>query len=295
MRRFVRLCRDRLLWHVGLLAAVGAGLAITFSVTADAAGSRTWTYLALGDSNVYGAPGDCGHCTTYPYLVKKAITAKTGARIALINGSQHNKLTSSMLLSEIEADDWGSSPGSQPRSSRTGLTPRTAIAQSDLITITVGNNNLPWLADTDSCQGVYNRICRNRIGDAYASDLNGVLTQIEKLRAGKPTAVRLTTIYNDVVQGGYTAVTTFYKPPVLKQALTGIRSLIQAMNTRICQLAAKHHALCVDDYHIFNGPHGTAPMPPGSFTAKYGDLNQLGQNKIAAAIIKLGWDPLKIR
>jgi len=67
------------------------------------------------------------------------------------------------------------------------------------------------------------------------------------------------------------------------------------MNTRSCQLAAKHHALCVGDYHIFNGPHGTAPMPPGSFTAKYGDLNQFGQNKIAAAIIELGWAPLKIR
>ena len=96
-------------------------------------------------------------------------------------------------------------------------------------------------------------------------------------------------------QGGYTAVTKFYKPPVLKQALTGIRSLIETMNTRICQLAAKQHALCVGDYHIFNGPHGTAPMPQGSFTAKYGDLNQLGQNKIAAAIVKLGWAPLKIR
>ena len=106
---------------------------------------------------------------------------------------------------------------------------------------------------------------------------------------------RVTTIYNDVIQGGYTAVTKFYKPPVLKQALTGIRSLIETMNTRICQLAAKQHALCVGDYHIFNGPHGTAPMPPGSFTAKYGDLNQFGQNKIAAAIIELGWAPLKIR
>src|SRR5205807_4296821 len=157
----------------------------------------------------------------------------------------------------------------------TGLSPGAAIAGANLITITVGNNDLPWLATIDVCHQRYDAACGGRILAEYGSHLDGVLTQINKLRAGKPTAVRVTTIYNDVIQGGYTAVTTFYKPPVLKQALTGVRSLIAAMNTRICQLAARHHALCVDDYHIFNGPHGTAPMPPGSFTAKYGDLNQL--------------------
>jgi hypothetical protein len=36
-------------------------------------------------------------------------------------------------------------------------------------------------------------------------------------------------------------------------------------------------------------------MPPGSFTARYGDLNQLGQNILAGAITKLGWSPLETR
>ena len=144
----------------------------------------------------------------------------------------------------------------------------------------------------DVCHQRYDAACRNRILTEYGSHLNGILAEITKLRAHSPTAVRVTTIYNDVIQGGYTAVTTFYKPPVLRQALTGIRTLIEALNARICQLATQHHARCVDDYHAFNGPDGTKPMPSGSFTPKYGDLNQHGQNTLAAAIEKLGWYPL---
>jgi hypothetical protein len=79
-------------------------LCLIASVPATA-GSRTWVYVALGDSNVYGAPNDCGHCTSYPLLVKRRIAATTGVAVTLINGSQHNKLTSAMLLHEIDSDD----------------------------------------------------------------------------------------------------------------------------------------------------------------------------------------------
>jgi lysophospholipase L1-like esterase len=264
---------------------------VTGTAASSSAGTAKWTYLALGDSNVYGAPNDCGHCTTYPTLVTRHLRA-LGLTVTLINGAQHNKLTSGMLLHEIETNSWGSTPGSAPRSNPKGLAPRAAIAGANLITITIGNNDLPWLAATDVCHQRYDAACRGRILAEYGSHLDGALTQINKLRAGKPTAVRVTTIYNDVIQGGYTAVTTFYKPPVLRQALGAIRTLIEALNAKICQLAAQHHAKCVDDYHAFNGPHGNRPMPRGSFTAKYGDLNQSGQNTIAAAIYKVGWSPL---
>jgi lysophospholipase L1-like esterase len=95
------------------------------------------------------------------------------------------------------------------------------IARADLITITVGNSDLPWLATADPCRQRYDTACRKRFLSAYTSNLDGILTQIDRLRAGKPTAVRVTTIYNDVIQGGYTAVTTVYNPPVLEQAPRG--------------------------------------------------------------------------
>jgi lysophospholipase L1-like esterase len=95
------------------------------------------------------------------------------------------------------------------------------IARADLITITVGNNDLPWLATADPCRQRYDTACRKRFLSAYTANLEGILTQIDRLRAGKPTAVRVTTIYNDVIQGGYTAVTTVYNPPVLEQAPRG--------------------------------------------------------------------------
>jgi hypothetical protein len=67
--------------------------------------------------------------------------------------------------------------------------------------------------------------------------------------------------------------TSYPLEPQPSDAPGGIRTLIENVNARTGQLATTHYALCVDDYHVFNGRHGTDPMPPGSFTARYGDLN----------------------
>jgi hypothetical protein len=103
-----------------------------------------WTYLALGGSNVYGPTENCGSCRTYPHLLAEHITDELGVPVRLIDGSQWNRLTAQRLLEEIQQDSWGEG-WEQPRDP--SLSPRSAIAAADVITITVAGNDLPWSQD----------------------------------------------------------------------------------------------------------------------------------------------------
>jgi hypothetical protein len=82
---------------------------------------------------------------------------------------------------------------------------------------------------------------------------------------------------------------------VLDQGLTGVRAFVDRMSSRICEVAHRHNAECLDLYRLFNGPDGTSPVAPGVFSPEFGDMNQLGQDMIAAEVQAMGWKPLKTR
>lgn len=258
------------------------------------AAERAWTYLAMGDSNVYGPPENCGSCTTYPILLRTKIPAATGVPLRLLDASQWNKLTAAALLDEIRSDDWGGSSGANPLSRLPSArpNPRTAIAQADIITIQVGFNDLPWLASFDSCKQVYDRACRAAIIPDFITAIDGILTEVDELRDGRDTAVRVATVFNDVITGGYDN-STFYEPAVLAQGRTGVRAFVSEMNRKICTVAARHQARCLDLGRLFNGSRGLRPMAVGTFSPEFGDLNQLGQDLIAKELLRLGWSPLE--
>lgn len=271
-------------------APVGASANTSGSGTDEV---HSWTYLAMGDSNVYGPEEYCGGCTGYPLLLADKIPAATGTPVHLLNASQWNKLTAAKLLDEILANDWGGSSGADPWSRLPGAqpAPRPAIAQADIITIQVGFNDLPWLAWEDVCEQVYDRACRERVIPEYLRNLDAILTQVDELRAGQPTAVRVATVFNDVITGGYDN-STFYDPAVLAQGLTSIRAFVREMSRKTCAIAAQHHAECLDLARLFNGPQGTRPVAVGVFTPEFGDMNQPGQDLIADELMRMGWAPL---
>ena len=279
-----------------LAAAAPLGLPVAASASPAPPPATTWTYLAMGDSNVYGPAEMCGDCTTYPLLLEDQIPSSTGVELRLLNASQWNKLTASKLLDEIRSDNWGGAAASNPwtRLPDAQPSPRAAIAQADLITIQVGFNDLPWLAWVDPCNQVYDHVCRDKVIPQFAADLDAVLTEVDRLRAGKPTAVRVANVFNDVITGGYDN-STFYDPAVLDQGLTGVRTFVTQMSARTCAIARRHHAECLDLYRLFNGPDGTSPVAPGVFSPEFGDMNQLGQDMIAAEVQGMGWKPLRTR
>jgi lysophospholipase L1-like esterase len=251
--------------------------------------SGGWTYLALGDSNVYGPAEACGDCTTYPHLLADRITTELGIPVSLIDGSQWNSLTSRRLLEEIQQDSWGES-WELPRDP--AVSPREAIAAADLITITVAANDQPWFQDPDPCTGTYDQACIDRIVDPYRTNLDGILREISTIRAGKPTAVRVTTIYNDMIPGPGIDPSWYYSPDFLAESATGAALLLDALNAAITEAAEANGATVVDMHAVAHGPAGTAAIPAGWFSAEYGDLNQAGQDAFAAEIMRLGFAPL---
>ncbi len=236
-------------------------------------------YLALGDSNVYGSPYDCGHCITYPHLLSELLRTQTAKSVALIDGSEHNRETTRGLLSAINDNVW-SEPSEFPI--RSDLEPRDAIAAANVITITLGANQIPWYQDTDPCQQLYDDACLQKIEQPAMADFDAILSQIDEIRAGKPTAVRVTTFHNDLIAGpGYTPL---FSHAATAQALTSARTFLDAWSKDLCAVAANHGALCVDIYRLLAGPQGDQPLPTGFYSSDYGDLNQAGQQFYADAI-----------
>lgn len=280
---------------IGLLAVSAIGAAAQSGSPGPTAPAPSevpsggWIYLALGDSNVYGPAEACGACTTYPHLLADRITTELGIPVRLIDGSQWNRLSSSRLLAEIEEDAWGEAYET-PRDP--SLSPRDAIAAADLITITVAANDQPWFQDPDPCGGTYDQACIERVVEPYRQNLDSVLREIAAIREGKPTAVLVTTLYNDMIAGPGYDPTWYYPPAFLEASSAGATVVIAALNSAIAEAVSANGATLVDMHAVAHGPDGTAAIPAGWFSAEYGDLNQAGQDAFAAEIMRLGFAPL---
>jgi lysophospholipase L1-like esterase len=251
--------------------------------------SAGWTYLALGDSNVYGPAEACGSCTTYPHILADRVTAELGLPVRLIDGSQWNKLTAGKLLAEIQRDAWGED-WEQPRDP--SLSPREAIDAADLITITVGANDQPWFQEPDSCGGTYDQACIDRVVTPYHDSLEGVLREIAVIRAGRPTAVLVTTLYNDMIAGPGHDPTWFYTPEFMTASAEGAKAFIDALDEATTDVASANAATVVDMHAVANGPDGSKAVPAGWFSQEFGDLNQAGQEAFADEIMHIGFAPL---
>lgn len=248
------------------------------------------TYLALGDSNVYGAPADCGGCTTYPYLVRDQLARRTGKTVALLDGSQHNRLTAVGLVNELRTGSWQDSDPSLPVRI-TGRTPRQAVAAADLITITVSANSIPWYQPLDTCGTHYDKACLKDVQQPFATALDRALSEIAKIRAGKKTTVLVTTFYNDLLTGSDYDPSAFFTAEQVARGPGQAREFLDTWNDAICSVSRRHGARCADTYHSINGPTGRRPLPAGFFTPEAGDLNQGGQIAFAATIMKIGLAP----
>jgi hypothetical protein len=248
------------------------------------------TYLALGDSHSYGLPEECNNCVTYPYLLDDQFAVATGLPMTLIDGTQHNSLTASLLLSELQNDAWGEPADIPPV--RTSLSPREAVAAADIVTIAVGMNDTPWYRGFD-CGKVYDEACISATTESYRADIDGILSEIDEIREGRPTAVRVISVFNDLIAGGDYEALWFFAPVLVDQALTGGKALVASWTEALCVTAAAHHAQCVDANALFNGPGRDQPMAGGYFVSPLaGDLNQRGHDEIAAAIVAMGLSEL---
>src|SRR5205823_14486389 len=116
----------------------------------------------------------------------------------------------------------------------------------------------------------------------YHANLDKILTEIDRLRAGRPTAVRLTTQYSD-----------FGGPDICCGAIaTKVAAQVKAAFNKVeCEAAAAHYATCVDLLEPFNGPSGTTW--PGDLIGPDGTHpSAAGHQKIAELLESSGLAPL---
>jgi lysophospholipase L1-like esterase len=136
---------------------------------------------------------------------------------------------------------------------------RAAVAQADIVTVTIGATD--WQGPcTDSGAEACLEQGRATVGDS----LGQILDEVTTLRAGQPTAVRVTTYYNSVIGNPSTAEQWAFTPSAAKNASfqAMYAKALDALNTTICRVAVEHSATCVDLLHPFNGPQGNKDAGP---------------------------------
>jgi len=230
--------------------------------TATPSGS-SWTYVAFGDSWPYGA--HCNGCKPFPVLYADALAATTDHSINFVNLTT-NGGTSQSLLEGIQ----------------TSQKIRDAVKSADIIVISTGGNDLEdafGLFAVGNCSGADHFDCFRMVGDVWRTSFDGILTEINTLRAGKPTAIRLVTNSNEALSD----------PGLIeifgtKDSSGGGAFITNLHHGVLCDVAAKHGATCVDLRPVLNGPNFDKPQ----------DVNtQEAMRAVADAILASGLDELR--
>jgi lysophospholipase L1-like esterase len=134
---------------------------------------------------------------------------------------------------------------------------RAAIADADVIIISTGANDmepafLSWVADT--CGGDDQLDCFREIAVGWEENFDAILTEIDGLREGQPTAIRILTNANE-----------FLSDPGLRATfgvdfgLTGGATITALHHDALCAAAERHAAVCVDLRPVLNGPDFSVP------------------------------------
>lgn len=236
------------------------------AVAASASASNTesaWTLLVFGDSWPFGA--HCDGCRPWPTLYAEGLRTATGQTIDFKNRAT-NGGTAQELAATIK-----SSPSV-----------RADIETADIVAISIGANDLEpafdaWSAGT--CGGADKLDCFRDITETLRTTFEGMLTEIDGLRAGKPTAVKVIANSNEFLfDVGLMAAfgSDFGK--------TGGVTITTMMRDMYCGVAAAHNAACIDLGLALNGPDLLTPA----------DINsQATMQKVADLLVESGVDELQ--
>ena len=226
-------------------------------------------YVALGDSWVQG--NHCGGCRTFAGRYATGIEALSGRTVEFRDLTGDRTTHSGALLGSLHSD----------------AEIRSAVAIADVVMIATGPNEMgqavdPYAAGT--CGGADGYDCIRELGQLWAVNFDAALTEIEALREGKPTAIRLVNAANPFISDpgmitelGLTEDFTF----------TGGNLLVELLTTAICDAALEHGAECVDVRPIINGPNLDHPGDENSIT----NMQAIADALSATGLPELGYPP----
>jgi lysophospholipase L1-like esterase len=231
-----------------------------------------WSLVAVGDSIPFNSSEDCPGCTGFVDRYAEAITAASGHPVKVQNLSQHTGLQTDSLLEELKTD----------------VQRRDALANADIIIVSIGHNDTAWNRDDDPCDGPnnedwskYNEACAAAAAEIFRPKMESLYAQIVALRAGKPTIFRAVNVYNDWIGVSGT-------PP---EATEATRLILDAWSAMACKAAKVSGFTCADIYHAFNGSDGLTPAVDllAQDTVHPSDK---GNEVIARTLAELGLAPL---
>ena len=156
-----------------------------------------WSLVAVGDNVAFNHPDDCSGCTGFVDRYAAAIEKATGHPVEVQNLSQHIGLQIDDLLDELKTD----------------TRRREALANADIIVVSIAYNDTAWSYTDDPCDGpnpedkvdwsTFNPTCAAAAAEMFRPKFESVFAQIVALRAGKPTIFRTINHYNDWIGTKY--------------------------------------------------------------------------------------------
>lgn len=238
--------------------------------------------VVLGDSNAH--PTSCMGCTIFPEQVAAALGSALGSEVAVVNLAW--QLSNPKAAEVADIRDYV----------RTNPTARGALAKADAVLIHVAQNDLAYNRLDDPCDvaPTYPRIqwddltqaCMDAALAEYKKDLEALLDEIDGLREGRPTMLRIVTGINTAI--GDLVDPTWNSPAAVEPSTYNVARMASLQ----CTLAAKHGGKCADIFHVLNGPSGRTSAQRFLNPADATHLAQQGHDKVAGVVVDLGFRPL---
>jgi lysophospholipase L1-like esterase len=160
---------------------------------------------------------------------------------------------------------------------------RTAVRSADLITITIGANEIGAALDrigNKTCGGSDGSQCVRTAEKGFERSYRALLDQLTKLRPRAKAAYRLLTSFN----------TPAAFPPELGKPFT---AAVRAENTFVCAQAARRSMKCPDVYAAFNGADGSRDPLTTGLVIQDGHPTAKGSALIAKVVVAAGFAPLR--
>lgn len=248
---------------IGVLVLVGPGVVLAH--TARSAHSIamlhkkpvSWKLAGLGDS-VPGA-ADCD-CKSFVDLYGAQVGHDTATPVTVSNFGTDGQTTDQLLATL-----------------HTGQPVATAVAASDIVTVTIGANDFLYSEDQVESGKCDNLSCFGTTMTTMRQNLDSIVKRIKVLRTDRPTAIIVTDYWN-VFQDGSVARQA-YGADFMQTS----DALTKQVNIAIRQVAAADRVTFVDLYVPFKGPSGT--NDDTKLLASDGDHpSQAGHQLIAATI-----------
>jgi hypothetical protein len=203
-------------------------------------------YVSLGDSWPEGA--HCNGCRTFPQIHAEALEETLGEPVTHID-------LAGQAQPNFDTPGSGGSAGLL-EALRTDESFREDVASGDIIVIATGPNDGGEVFEqivSGRCGGKNDTECVVPLGRTWKREFDAILDEVEVLRAGEPTAIRLVNAAN-----------AFNDPSSGAAKLRGFEAYFEALTVALCDTAEAHGAVCIDVRPVLNGPGFEQPVDDSS-------------------------------